>query len=66
MYPVVIIERTTAGDAYRYTRIVDQKVALAVETAPAPVGKPLEILDAGGVETFRLHPERLLGSDSVG
>lgn len=60
MYPVVIIERTAAGDAYRYSRFDDGRFDYIVDTPVVPVGKPLEILTARDVEIFRTKPETVV------
>lgn len=57
MRPVVLMQRTLAGDAVRYTRVEDRKVTHIVETAAVPPNQPVETLDAKSVEEMRAHPK---------
>jgi hypothetical protein len=57
MKPVVLMQRTLAGDAVRYSRIEDGKVTHIVETAAVPPKQPVEFLDAKSVEEMRAHPK---------
>lgn len=61
MKPVVKIERTVAGDAFRYSRYVDGKSDYIVETPPVAVGKPPETLCDRDVELFRTNPKEIIG-----
>lgn len=57
--PLVLIERTIYGAAYRYTRVVGGQGKEIVETEPMPVGAQPEALSRLDVETFRTEPEKL-------
>jgi hypothetical protein len=58
--PVVLIERTSQGAAYRYSRFENRESTHIVETPVAKVGEPLEHLSPSDVEWFRSDPKRFL------
>lgn len=60
MNPVVLIQRTTPGDAYRYSRIEKRERTDVVETPPVPVGKPLYVLSPDEVEQLRTDPKKFM------
>ena len=63
MNPVVLVQRTPAGDAFRYERWAHPpgqrfpEMTDALQLAPVPVGDSLPVLDPSDVERFRNHPK---------
>lgn len=65
MTPVVLIERTVAGDAFHYKRYPALRrggqpvTSHEIVTAAADVGKQLPALSPADVELFRVYPDKL-------
>ena len=58
---LVLIQRTTSGSAYRYTRFIERKSDVIVETQPVAVGAEMNALEPRDVELFRINPQALTG-----
>lgn len=64
MKPVILIERTTPADAYRYTRFAPCRRGTKpestdiVETPAVEVGRPLSVLEPEDVEWLRSDPKK--------
>lgn len=61
MKPVVLVQRTLAADAFRYTRFEDGKSTHVVETSPVSPKEPVMTLSAAHVEEMRADPKRFFG-----
>lgn len=65
MKPVVLVTRSSPGDAFHYTRFAPQGRVRGPSTHelhldPVPVGTALPVLTPADVEWFRNDPERFL------
>jgi hypothetical protein len=58
MRPVVLISRTLAGDAFRYSRYAQRERTHAAELSPVPVGTELPALSPADVELLRNDPDK--------
>lgn len=58
MNPVVLISRTLAGDAFRYSRYAQRESTHISEFEPVPVGTVLPAFTPAEVELLRSDPDR--------
>ena len=57
MKPVVLISRTTAGDAFKYSHYKGTEKTAEFAFPPVAIGVTLPALNADDVESLRVNPQ---------